>query len=1302
MSANVRFILGSVLLCIFAMLARGLHVDTDLRNLLPSVGPEADALGIVEEFRLADALLFEVDGSQADEAALVASTAELATALRGIDGIGAVRAEASLKDALVLERAIAPHAAAFLTASELEHALSEQGLRETFAGHMALLAAGGALGEAQLTRDPLGLNRRALTTIQGQDASFEAKRGLLRDSTGKRALIAVWPTTATKEIGPDHPMVPAITAAVKASDLPVTWLGGHRIAAATATAVRHDVAFALQLGTVALLIVLLLGFRTVRPLIAAAGPVSLALAAGAVAASYMSPVHAIAISFASALTGLAVDTWIHIHAAASVSDAPPDRAFADAWTRLRSPILLSLSSTGVAFALLGTSQLPVISALGAIGLATILGAVLGTWLFGPALLRVAGNARLAVSDPAELMTLAPLATAAVVCMAIGASWATFNSDPRGLLAVPAEVAQQERELVERYNLSTTRALVVLEDDSVDDLLSRARRLELAVGSHPVTDVRGPGMWAPSNSHRAALRALLPSEQVLQDRIDAVAVEAGFSGFPGAAASTLQKLAAPVPLDLWSQSALAPMLPRHLRLTSTGGRALLSVGLPTDSVAPAVEDTVASLDSRAIFIQPAKVAEAGLGRTRDEMALAGGVAVLLLSLMLAIRYRDPGRVFAAILPCIGGVVAALGAHGWLGVPLNPVALAGMVLVVGLGLDYGIFMVETRGNSDHAKAARGAVLLSAATSVVGFGSLLSAASPAVAGLGLSVTAGLSASAIVAVIVVPAMLNTRAPFPSLRTRRWALRLALVLLSIAHVDVLVANLLVPLPPCADCVPSTSPVERINNGWKLDDTRLTRHHGIWLLQTQRDNYQTGVALGRLGAPLRVRLENEMFTSFHNAVPNPVARALVTRGAMVAGHSIGDHIQPPHLAEIQGQTDVTQDHVRFHGPLFMRKVLYQAVHDFGQALVDTPLLGCTAIAAGGDATADGHWLLARNFDFDGAEAMDRDKVVRVHRPEHGYAHLSVSFLGLGGAVSGFNEEGIAVAINAGGSDAPPRPATPMTLLVREILEGASSLDEAEHILASRGGFVSENVLVVDAEAGEVAVFEVSPERVVRLTAGDHIAVSNHFRHPSWSDDATNARRIEELTTVPRLLRAEELLNNNLGTLTPAAARGILQDRSGVGGVPLPRGHRHALDADLATHGVVFDVTERTAWVSRYPHISAGWVEINLHDVLADASNPLLVDAPDSNADALDALKTRQMRALVRQAGELSAEAALPLLTQAALLRPGHPEPLLALGRAHVELGDSDAARIALSGALAAPLEYAHQEREALALLESLP
>ena len=59
---------------------------------------------------------------------------------------------------------------------------------------------------------------------------------------------------------------------------------------------------------------------------------------------------------------------------------------------------------------------------------------------------------------------------------------------------------------------------------------------------------------------------------------------------------------------------------------------------------------------------------------------------------------------------------------------------------------------------------------------------------------------------------------------------------------------------------------------------------------------------------------------------------------------------------------------------------------------------------------------------------------------------------------------------------------------------------------------------------------------------------------------------------------------------------ILRDTRAVGGKPLPRGDRRALDAEIATHAVVADVTEGLLWVAEPPHLRGAFRRI---DVLAE-------------------------------------------------------------------------------------------------------
>jgi hypothetical protein len=66
---------------------------------------------------------------------------------------------------------------------------------------------------------------------------------------------------------------------------------------------------------------------------------------------------------------------------------------------------------------------------------------------------------------------------------------------------------------------------------------------------------------------------------------------------------------------------------------------------------------------------------------------------------------------------------------------------------------------------------------------------------------------------------------------------------------------------------------------------------------------------------------------------------------------------------------------------------------------------------------------------------------------------------------------------------------------------------------------------------------------------------------------------------------------------------LLRDRRGAGGTPLALGDRKAIDALIATHGVVFDTTARQLWVSEAPHLLGRFVVFDLTRLLADDFDP---------------------------------------------------------------------------------------------------
>src|SRR5690606_14293044 len=88
-----------------------------------------------------------------------------------------------------------------------------------------------------------------------------------------------------------------------------------------------------------------------------------------------------------------------------------------------------------------------------------------------------------------------------------------------------------------------------------------------------------------------------------------------------------------------------------------------------------------------------------------------------------------------------------------------------------------------------------------------------------------------------------------------------------------------------------------------------------------------------------------------------------------------------------------------------------------------------------------------------------------------------SWAGLTGVVSGMNETGLCVTINAAKSDLPNKTKTPISVLTREILQYAETIEQAIAIAEKREVFVSETIMVTSATDNKTVLIEKSPEAV---------------------------------------------------------------------------------------------------------------------------------------------------------------------------------------------------------------------------------
>jgi predicted exporter len=211
---------------------------------------------------------------------------------------------------------------------------------------------------------------------------------------------------------------------------------------------------------------------------------------------------------------------------------------------------------------------------------------------------------------------------------------------------------------------------------------------------------------------------------------------------------LEQLARPASEPLHYADLLASpigSLVRPFRIT-LGQRVAFLTFLSDVKHPAALERAVSAVAGARYIDQQAQLRSAYLACQQRALQLlcVGTLGVLLL---LGLRYRDLRRTLAAFLPAVLGSLVTVAVLGCIGRGLDLVALAALLLVVSMGVDYGVFLVDANESEFAPTVALLSVLLAATTTVLGFGLLALSEHPMLRVIGLTAWVGMTACALLA---------------------------------------------------------------------------------------------------------------------------------------------------------------------------------------------------------------------------------------------------------------------------------------------------------------------------------------------------------------------------------------------------------------------------------------------------------------------------------------------------------------------------------------------------------------------------
>ena len=373
---------------------------------------------------------------------------------------------------------------------------------------------------------------------------------------------------------------------------------------------------------------------------------------------------------------------------------------------------------------------------------------------------------------------------------------------------------------------------------------------------------------------------------------------------------------------------------------------------------------------------------------------------------------------------------------------------------------------------------------------------------------------------------------------------------------------------------------------------------GLFELYVEGDPFERGVVNGKLSKELLVSQEDYFSAQISRMIPSKFYLHFLKYVIGWFNRDLEKNITEEYKQEIYGISESASDAYSYIGTNYQRILNYHAAHDIGHALQNMALVGCTSFGTWGAASADSTMIIGRNFDFYVGDDFAKNKIILFENPSQGYKFMSVTWGGFIGVVSGMNEKGLTVTINAAKSSIPSGSATPVSLVAREILQYAANIDEAIAIAHKRTMFVSESFLVASAADNKAVIIEKTPDTLdVYDPKSDHILCANHFQSKALVGSEPNIEQMKESASAYRYKRLQELLQEKEKN-TVQNTVSILRDRKGLHDANIGMGNEKALNQLIAHHSIIFEPEKLLVWVSTSPWQLGEFVAYDLNKIFA--------------------------------------------------------------------------------------------------------
>ncbi len=639
---------------------------------------------------------------------------------------------------------------------------------------LALLATPGS-GElaAMVGKDPLNLRRFLITKLKSMQGTMDfADRPEMMAADGKAIILIGTPAPATNpqahakmlveechHIFGDYP------------DLKIGITGGYVIAAQEEQVMKGDIITCMIGSMIGISLLFLLAYRRFSVLIFIILPlaVGLQLALG-VMAVFFGQVHIISVAFSAVVLGLGVDFAIHVYdryGSERAGGASPEIATHNAIFKTGAAVFVGGLTSLTAFIVLTFTGSPVLQQIGwlvSLGLFFSLISILWAlpawlnWLEqrNPdrkqkpfSLLGTGILANLIDTHPRKLI----MCSCILVILAIpGIKNIHFERSLEALHPEGLEALAVRSAIFEHYSKGITGIFVSFEANNPQEFWQKSAKIDkelTALGDQiasfaSLSTVTSPQQLQINQQGEKNLIAVLAKYKL------------SLHSFPA-----LQQLLEPD--QPRSTTSLSP-LKLHQRFFIQEDGKYIGITWVNARSKQVIFDLQQLWQNQDIMVVTLDMALASLMDTaKANMVRTVSLAFIIVTTILLLFFKSFTKSFMAMLPTILGVIVTTGVMGWLGISFNLINFIILPILIGIGLDDGIHIMDRfreTGNIHTTITSTGrSILLTSLTTCLGFGSLALAQYHVLANMGMLTIVGVSSCFFFSAVFLPALLSIQA---------------------------------------------------------------------------------------------------------------------------------------------------------------------------------------------------------------------------------------------------------------------------------------------------------------------------------------------------------------------------------------------------------------------------------------------------------------------------------------------------------------------------------------------------------------